>query len=1180
MANYNNNLGQTRLGWRTPVVTNSPVQQTNTISASLLQSLYGVWNGDTTTNELGTSLYGVWNAEYSGTTSLETSLYGVWNGESLGTSLDTSIYRVYNGDNLNDTSGNSQNGTNVGGVTFTTGKVGNAFTFNGSNYVTLPNNSLNSLTGDFSISTWVNFATLGVTKDILSSFTLFGGNYFGFEFYQNGSGLIFGIYNGTTTISSLPSAGAPLSTNTWYNIVITRKASTGTKIYINGTLNNSNTLTQNPVYATTNYATIGGSNFNNSYVNLAASGTKIDGLTVWNKELTAGEITSLYNDGAGAEYPFSGQTLPSSNDAVGTNHGTLMNGCSFTTGKINKAFTFDGVNDIVRLPNNSLDLTGDFSISMWANWGRNNTSQILMSNFTIGASTRGWFIEHAAGQLRFRGFNSTGGNAFYIYTAYTPPLNTWVHYTFVHKNSSNKMYADGVLIGSDTGGSTHVAYDTPNYPMIGANQYDSTTYQEFFLGKLDAVSVWNRELSSNEVSMLYNGSNGTQYSSGSFGLTQSSLDSFGTNHGALVNATYGTGISGNAFQFNGTSAYVSFPTNSWNSLVGTDLTISLWVKFASTGNQTLISNMSAPGVNIWNGWEIRISSGQPIFYSWNNTGNTNGVIGSSVTTNTWYHIVATKRGNSYKIYMNGSLTSTGSGTGNAIVNASFYPNIGHLQYSSSFHANYTTNGTLIDAVNLWNREITADEVTQLYNSGTGAQYPFTGTFSSAINQLGMDNGTLMNGASLSTGKIGQAFTFDGVNDYVQLPDNSLNFTGDFSFSFWIYNDNMSLGVNRRYIGSSYYSGSGTYGFGWTLLRRPDNNYYFQLFNGDSNPNSLFSSNMDLITINEWTHIVVTRKRSTQTKIYKNGVDVTSNFSYTLGSNTIDCGYNSTQYCTIGALKDNNTSTFGYIKGKMDSVLVYQKELTQSEITELYNSGNGKQITATPIVQTGLVLNLDASRKSSYPNTGAIWYDISGNGKNGTLTNGPIFGTANEGSISFDGINDCIDFGDVLDMGTKSYTINMWIKLNSNSSIYQTFLSKALANQQNYRFAVGINNYNKLYAFLQGNTSGSDVTPSGTISLPLDTWFMATFIFDRSSSISIYYNGVNDVLTSSGVISQWSGLDFQSNNPFRIGSYTAADNSTPISMTSGLIGIAQVYDRVLSQVEITQNFNATKGRFGL
>ena len=101
---YTNSNGQIRVGVRSGI-TNSPIQP-NTVSASLLQSLYGVWNGDTTTNELGTSLYGVWNGEYSGTASLETSLYGVWNGESTTNTLDTSLYALYKAEgNANDSIG-------------------------------------------------------------------------------------------------------------------------------------------------------------------------------------------------------------------------------------------------------------------------------------------------------------------------------------------------------------------------------------------------------------------------------------------------------------------------------------------------------------------------------------------------------------------------------------------------------------------------------------------------------------------------------------------------------------------------------------------------------------------------------------------------------------------------------------------------------------------------------------------------------------------------------------------------------------------------------------------------------------------------------------------------------------------------------------------------------------------
>ena len=500
---------------------NGSLSGVNTTSGTNNLMSYSSWNINTnhpfrigaftTSDNIGTTAnftgkidaFSVWNRAI--TNDEITALYNSGNGQQYPFSSVTLSNSMLD-------SVNAQNGTLQGGLTLTTGKVGNAFTFNGSsNYVTVPNNSFGS-TGNFSISVWINPSAQGSYNTIFEdAYLSTGTNRYGIALYLQGGGVRFATYNGTGNLAY--GNTSTISNNTWQHIVITKTTGNAWKMYINNTLQSLITvignITTNPGVNVNSQANIGSDldiGVRAGYFN-----GKIDGLTTWTKELTASEITSLYNAGNGAEYPFSSQTLPSPNDAVSTNHGTLTNGCTFTTGKIGKAFNFDGINDIVRLSNNSLDLTGDFSISMWANWGRNNTSQILMSNFTIGASTRGWFIEHAAGQLRFRGFNSTGGNAFYIYTTYTPPLNTWVHYTFVHKNNSNKMYADGVLIGSDTGGSTHVAYDTPNYPMIGANQYNATTYQEFFLGKLDAVSVWNRELTATEVTELYNSGNGKQY---------------------------------------------------------------------------------------------------------------------------------------------------------------------------------------------------------------------------------------------------------------------------------------------------------------------------------------------------------------------------------------------------------------------------------------------------------------------------------------------------------------------------------------------------------------------------------------------------------------------------------------------------------------------------------------------
>ena len=234
-----------------------------------------------------------------------------------------------------------------------------------------------------------------------------------------------------------------------------------------------------------------------------------------------------------------------------------------------------------------------------------------------------------------------------------------------------------------------------------------------------------------------------------------------------------------------------------------------------------------------------------------------------------------------------------------------------------------------------------------------------------------------------------------------------------------------------------------------------------------------------------------------------------------------------------------------------------------------------------IVQNELVLNLDAGVSEFY-NGGTAWRDLSGRGNNGALTNGPIFNGANGGSIVFDGSNDFLEFGDVLDLGTNSMTVNIWFKLSLADANSGTLLSKSKADVQNYRYAVGMSTSRTLSAFIQGNSGSSafDIEPRGNTVLNLNQWYMGTWVFDRSSSIQIYLNGVLETLTGNAAISQWNNLNFQSNNPFRVGTYTTSNNVGLISVYNGLISSVQLYHRVFSQQEILRNFNATRKRFGL
>lgn len=234
---------------------------------------------------------------------------------------------------------------------------------------------------------------------------------------------------------------------------------------------------------------------------------------------------------------------------------------------------------------------------------------------------------------------------------------------------------------------------------------------------------------------------------------------------------------------------------------------------------------------------------------------------------------------------------------------------------------------------------------------------------------------------------------------------------------------------------------------------------------------------------------------------------------------------------------------------------------------------------TSIVTSGLVLSLDAANTKSYPGVGTVWADLSGNGRNGTLTNGPTYSSSNSGSIVFDGTNDYTEFGDVLDAGTNSFTVNVWARPTAlTASNYNITVSKAFLFVGNFRWAVGFFN-GFMASFMQGN-SAPDVEPRGSSSIALNTWAMFTYVFNRSSSVSMYLNGNLETLTGSATISQWNGLDFNSTHPFRVGSYTSSDNIGTTLNFSGNISNVHMYNRILSASEISQNFNALRGRYGI
>ena len=205
-----------------------------------------------------------------------------------------------------------------------------------------------------------------------------------------------------------------------------------------------------------------------------------------------------------------------------------------------------------------------------------------------------------------------------------------------------------------------------------------------------------------------------------------------------------------------------------------------------------------------------------------------------------------------------------------------------------------------------------------------------------------------------------------------------------------------------------------------------------------------------------------------------------------------------------------------------------------------------------IITDGLVLALDAANVKSYPGSGTSWNDLSGNNNTGTLTNGPTFDGGNGGSIVFDGVNDYIQFSTV-----SAQTVCFWGRMEA-----------------------GIPDLAALVATSAGGDGSLRTSPTGTFRTSTDA-----NDFHNGYVSSLMINGVSN-LSSDGV----GGLTIPGGRTlfqdFYVGAIGNARNISTISHTflgrvyKGRVYAVYLYNRQLTNAELSQNFNATRSRFGV
>ena len=249
------------------------------------------------------------------------------------------------------------------------------------------------------------------------------------------------------------------------------------------------------------------------------------------------------------------------------------------------------------------------------------------------------------------------------------------------------------------------------------------------------------------------------------------------------------------------------------------------------------------------------------------------------------------------------------------------------------------------------------------------------------------------------------------------------------------------------------------------------------------------------------------------------------------------------------------------------------------------SGRVGSIT-TGIITDGLVFNMDAANRASYPKTGTTWVDTI-NGNNGTLTNGPTFSEDGGGSIVFDGVNDKVigtnstltSFGD--GSTDSPFSLSAWIYMDGTSLTNPIIVKYRSFSPFRGEYSFQIANQKLLLQCVGGATTVR-VRRDSNSTLSTGRWYNLAATYNANGTdegIVLYMDG--EVLPSSGFGQDGSYVAMQrAGDPseLTIGVLLDEGNTQYQSNMDGKISNTHIYNKELSSTEVLQNYNSLKDRF--
>jgi len=677
-----------------------------------------------------------------------------------------------------------------------------------------------------------------------------------------------------------------------------------------------------------------------------------------------------------------------------------------------------------------------------------------------------------------------------------------------------------------------------------------------------------------------------QYTTSTDGTADvSGNDNWGTFNGGVKPAA---GIVGQALSFDGSDDYVDMGDVLDSTFTGNTFTFEVWIKPETTiGTHPIIWKYSGGGDN--RQFQFQQITDTITFYAAepDNSNNITYTSGSIISTSTWTHIILVVDKNEaamndkVDLYQDGVLVAfTTSDTP--------FPTLADvsttLRIGSNDGVSNDFNG-LIDEVRIYNRALSAEEIIQHYeqtrrnfqvasanphtwDSGLVGYWDLNGQHTTSTGTTGQSSNAHhgeISGAVLRAGIVGQALSFDGVDDYVDCgTDASLNIVGAVTLEAWVKLDIAIASQPDTYpaIVTKEINSHTNRNYALYIYTPSD----VLSFNAKNVAGDAFIYESDVATAStylddlKWHFLVAVWDRANTTAyVYIDGVErakdtgQTDGDAYTAGDNRV----------SLGTLTGYGNS---FLDGIIDEVRIYNRVLSADEIMQHYEQTrrNIKIATANPHDwSTGLVGYWNFNGQNT---TSSGTRDMSANNNWGELKNGvkPVAGIIGQ-ALSFDGVNDYVEISNDASLNPSQVTMEAWAKSDTtNWNAWTCHVSKRYGNIPVYQMGGGAGS--KKYTFYIGDGVDNyyiEYTPTFDIT----DWHHYVATYD-GSDMSLYIDG----MLVGGPTTKGIDLYTSDTGPLMIG---LDDNYVGSRHFDGSIDEVRIYNRALSAEEVKQHYEQSR-----